>query len=274
MRTPISYYGGKQHMLSRIMPMIPPHTQYVEPFFGGGAVFWAKADSPIEVVNDVNQSCITFWRILKSRYGKLKHKLDCTLHSEAQHRRAGEILKNPDAHNQIDIAWAFWVQTNMSFSNQIHGGFAFSNSDREPKLTANKIDQFLPVLSARLKRTQIFCRDAVDLIRLKDRKDCFFYLDPPYAESACGHYEKLKEVYFRLLEILPSIQGMFLLSSYPSGELQEIRDDNGFRSRDFTMPLAVTGKRKTSKTKVECLTWNYPLEETMPLFASAKEVAA
>lgn len=33
MKTPITYYGGKQKMLKIILPMIPEHDIYVEPFF-------------------------------------------------------------------------------------------------------------------------------------------------------------------------------------------------------------------------------------------------
>lgn len=45
--TPISYYGGKQSMLPHILPLIPKHEIYVEPFFGGGAVFWAKEPTAV-----------------------------------------------------------------------------------------------------------------------------------------------------------------------------------------------------------------------------------
>lgn len=38
MRTPISYYGGKQTMLKHILPLIPPHHIYTEAFCGGAAV--------------------------------------------------------------------------------------------------------------------------------------------------------------------------------------------------------------------------------------------
>ena len=65
MKTPITYYGGKQQMLNVILPKIPQHKLYVEPFFGGGAVFFAKAPSEAEIVNDINHRLVTFYRALK-----------------------------------------------------------------------------------------------------------------------------------------------------------------------------------------------------------------
>ena len=56
LKTPISYYGGKQKMLKHILPLIPQHHLYVEPFFGGGAVFWAKEPCEVEIINDYNDN--------------------------------------------------------------------------------------------------------------------------------------------------------------------------------------------------------------------------
>ena len=41
MRTPITYYGGKQNLSERIVSMMPRHKIYCEPFFGGGAVVYS-----------------------------------------------------------------------------------------------------------------------------------------------------------------------------------------------------------------------------------------
>jgi len=38
MKTPISYYGGKQALLKHILPLIPKHKLYTEAFCGGAAV--------------------------------------------------------------------------------------------------------------------------------------------------------------------------------------------------------------------------------------------
>ncbi len=40
MKTPISYYGGKQMLAKKIINSMPTHNLYCEPFFGGGAVFF------------------------------------------------------------------------------------------------------------------------------------------------------------------------------------------------------------------------------------------
>lgn len=42
LKTPVTYYGGKQTMVSKILPLIPEHKLYAEPFAGGAAIFWAK----------------------------------------------------------------------------------------------------------------------------------------------------------------------------------------------------------------------------------------
>ncbi|RHO63705.1 DNA adenine methylase [Parabacteroides sp. AF48-14] len=38
MRTPITYYGGKQRLADTIISMMPGHKLYCEPFFGGGCL--------------------------------------------------------------------------------------------------------------------------------------------------------------------------------------------------------------------------------------------
>lgn len=54
LKTPITYYGGKQMMCGKIVPLIPKHRLYCEPFAGGAAIYFAKEPSELEVLNDTN----------------------------------------------------------------------------------------------------------------------------------------------------------------------------------------------------------------------------
>lgn len=42
LRTPLTYYGGKQQLCKEILHQIPQHQLYCEPFCGGAAVFFGK----------------------------------------------------------------------------------------------------------------------------------------------------------------------------------------------------------------------------------------
>lgn len=42
MKTPVTYYGGKQQMARYIIENIPSHITYVETFCGGAAIFFAS----------------------------------------------------------------------------------------------------------------------------------------------------------------------------------------------------------------------------------------
>ena len=115
-----------------------------------------------------------------------------------------------------------------------------------------------------MRNVEIFQRDAVDLIKLKDSENTFFYCDPPYVSSDCGHYDGYtKENFIELLDTLKEIKGKFLLSSYPEPDLMAYRDNCKWNYKDIKQVLQVTGKREETKYKTECLTWNYNNEPTL-----------
>lgn len=259
-KTPISYYGGKQNLLPELLPIIPDHYQYVEPFCGGAALFWAKKPSISEAINDFDGMLINFWRVIQNNFDELNEMIQATLHHELLHQKAKEILQN-EMGNPIEYAWAYWVQTQMSFSYRLFGGFRFASSPGggEARNTHSKKLKFKEQYSERLKNVEIFNRDAIELISTKDHPDSFMYFDPPYAESNCGHYESGKNVYYALLDLLPSLKCKWLMSSYPSEQLTDIRLKMGYNSKEIEQALSVSGKHNEGKTKIECLTWNYKI---------------
>lgn len=77
MKAPFTYFGGKMGLAPAIVELMPAHDAYIEPFFGSGAVFFAKPRSRHEIVNDVDGHVVAFFRCLRDRREEL---LDaCTL---------------------------------------------------------------------------------------------------------------------------------------------------------------------------------------------------
>jgi len=258
LKTPISYYGGKQQMLRHILPRIPEHTVYVEPFCGGAAVYWSKAPSKVEVINDLNDELINFYSVLQTRFKELCKHVKTTLHSRKIHRHAWEIYSNPTGQDEVIRAWAIWVLSSQSFGSQLSGSWGFDRSKGTvARKVMNKKRAFTTELSTRIELTQIDCRNALDVIRIYDTPATFFYCDPPYPKTHQGHYGGYTMDHLQvLLERLATVQGKFLLSNYPQEIITEFSDKYGWHQKQFRMPLCAS-KKAVRSTKIEVLTANY-----------------
>src|SRR3546814_7624854 len=87
-KTPLTDYGGKQKLASKIISLLPPHILYCEPFVGGAAVFFAKEPSQVEVINDTNKELMNFYRIVQQDFVALEREIRISLRSEE--RRVGK----------------------------------------------------------------------------------------------------------------------------------------------------------------------------------------
>lgn len=262
MRTPISYYGGKQSMVKDILPLIPEHRIYIEPFFGGGAVFWAKEKSSTEVINDVNMNIVNFYEVLKHNYFDLRKKIEATLHSREIYKKAMVIYDCPwlFADDPAVRAWAFYIVTNQGFSCKI-GTWGYDR-DKRSKTIQNKIENFNEDLSKRLKYVQIEQNLAHKVLLSRDSKESFAYVDPPYIDTNQGHYGGYTEGhYIRDLDALVSMKGKFLLSSYPSKILDKYIKEHKWHAIKLDKALSASNGNvlKTRKRKIEVLTANYDI---------------
>ncbi|PPE72721.1 SAM-dependent methyltransferase [Solimonas fluminis] len=59
------YPGGKggAGVVQRIISLMPPHRRYIEPFLGGGAVFYAKRPAEASIVADVDADLIRYHQL-------------------------------------------------------------------------------------------------------------------------------------------------------------------------------------------------------------------
>jgi DNA adenine methylase len=262
MKPPLTYYGGKQKLVNDILPFIPEHNLYCEPFFGGGAIFFAKPKSEIEVINDTNGDLINFYKVVKTKYRQLEKEIKQTLHSRQEHYIAAKaILVFPDLFHDVKRACAIWVVANQGYASRLDSTWGY---DRKRNTSAKRLhkkrDSFAKEYAQRLEETEIENNDALKVIESRDSKDSFFYCDPPYFNSGMGHYKTYTEQDFEnLLQLLSAIKGKFLLSSYPSPLLKKYIRKNKWHMKQIEMPLSMTARYKSGKRKTEVLTGNYEL---------------
>ena len=229
-------------MTNIILPLIPPHKVYVEPFFGGGSIFFAKGPSFLEVINDINDNVINFYRVLKNNFPALEKEVEVSLMSESLHKQSLKIYQKPRGYSRVKRAWAFWYVTNFSFANKPGGGWKFdsgSDGSHTGRQCLYRRNEFF-FYADRLESVQISCRDALEVIKGRDRKDAFFYLDPPYPNSDQGHYNGYTEDDLEnLLTNLESVHGKFMLSNYDSELITEYAFRNGWEIQEFDLRLRI-----------------------------------
>lgn len=270
MKTPITYYGGKQNMLKHLLGMIPEHRIYCEPFFGGGALFFAKPKAEVEVINDVNGEVINFFKVLKTKFPALQREVQATLHSRELYKKAMQIYNDPKSYSDVQRAWALWTATNQGFAGMI-GSWGFGKTNSKEKAVAAKRDNFIKAYEDRLRMVQVENTDALRVIARCHEKDAFIYCDPPYIGSDQGHYSGYTETeYKELLNALSKVKAKFLLSSYPSKILSQYIKKFGWKTKKIEKYVAVT--KHTDKKKTEMLVYNYDLSKMTP--HTSKESAA
>lgn len=242
-------------MIRYLLDLIPGHRIYCEPFFGGGALFFAKPKAEVEIINDLNGEVINFFKVLKSKFPALQKEIQATLHSRELYKKAMKIYNDPKAYTDVQRAWALWTATNQGFAGMI-GSWGFGKTNSKEKAVAFKRENFIRAYEDRLRTVQVENHDALKVIARCNEKDAFIYCDPPYIGSDQGHYSGYSETEYKaLLNALAKTKAKFLLSSYPSKMLSQYIKKYKWKTKKIEKYVAVT--KLTDKKKTEVLVFNY-----------------
>lgn len=221
---PLKWHGGKFYLAPKLIALMPPHTHYVEPFFGGGSVLLTKSPDGIsEVVNDVHQELTNFWRVLQDEdsFAKFKRVIDAMPFSQTEWEQASEASDDP-----IRRAINFFVLCRQSRAGKL-AAFATLSRNRTRRRMNEQSSSWmtavegLPDVAARLKRVVVLCGSAVKVIRAQDGSNTLFYLDPPYVHesrvtTADYDHEMTTQQHIELLETIEACEGKVMLSGYPN----------------------------------------------------------
>lgn len=266
MRPPLTYWGGKQNLLKHILPMIPEHKCYIEPFCGGAAVFFAKLPAKISIINDKNGEVVNFYEVLRSP--RLRRRLCTELQQTSYARklflRAIDIFFSPRGYSRVERAWALFTACAQAYNTKLSGSWSLSATANRADRWQRKIELLCnPELEELLKHLQLDNRDALVLIRAA-KPDSFIYADPPYPDADQGHYSGYSYTDLELLlKELEQTPAKFMLSSYPSELLRIYVERNGWQMREIICPLNASPRRENGHRvkKTEVLTMNYTLNQ-------------
>lgn len=266
MKTPITYYGGKQTMLKYILPLIPPHKLYTEAFCGGAAVLFAKPPVKAEIVNDIDMELTNFYWCAKVYYPDLKREIDRTLHSRDLHAHAAHINQHPQFFEPVERAWAVWALSKMSFASMLDGTFGYDFGGMMPKKLRNAKDDFTEHLCRRLENVTMESRNALEVIDCYDAPDAFHFVDPPYVNSDCGAYEGVfhEQNLVELLRFLERVKGRFMLTMFPLKMIEDCANRNGWYIH--RIDRMITASKVNRRRQEEWMVCNYQKEGQTALF--------
>lgn len=238
-RPVLRYYGGKWKFASWIISFFPPHRTYCEVFGGAGSVLLRKPNSHTEIYNDIDGEVVNLFRVLrdKQQSKELIRLLKLTPLARTEYEEAFEIVEDP-----VERARRTIIRSHMGFNSiAINAGVTsgFRCSMRETGSYGegwrNYPDKLIPVVD-RLRRVIIENRSWQEILRMYDRPETLFYLDPPYIPQTRSEwkgrlgkgaytFEMFEDDHQELLEALLDIQGMAIISGYHSDLYDDLLKD-------------------------------------------------
>jgi len=258
--------GNKYTVRHKILPLIPDHTVYVEPFAGSAAIFFSKTKADKNVLNDLSKETISQLRLLQ-------HAPD-------------EITKYPDS-NTVQGHKALWNKPATTIPQKIARNIirtcaGFRSSMAEVKVAKNiynnpsirnrakKVAEYRD----RLRGVNLTSEDYATTIKRNDGPHTFFFVDPPYEGSdARLGYAGVEDGFDfeRLAKTLKGIKGKFLMTINDSPNVRKVFGD--FYQKGFEGAMAMKAQVNTSKaskdygkvtkySRPELFISNYPLKRS------------
>lgn len=201
MKPILKYRGGKSGELSSFKKYIPKYDRYIEPFFGGGALFF-DLEPEKAIVNDINTALIRFYKDASMNFERMKYELKFLEELYQKNRVEFEIRKQSTPDHQVkDNNEELYYLVRDMFNNKVRSEYLFGtlyyfinktaysgmvryNSKGEFNVPYGRYKNFNTDLLTKehnelLKTTKIKNESYIEMFNLTESSD-FIFLDPPY----------------------------------------------------------------------------------------------
>jgi DNA adenine methylase len=246
----LKIHGGKSYLADWIVSKMCPHLTYVEPYFGGGAVLFARDPNDerlwlaphkgvSEVVNDLNENLTNFWMVLREPvlFEEFRRRCTATEFSGVLWAECSDLLRAagspkgvpPGSEFRLRHAHAFFVVNRQSLAGRMKSFTGITKTRTRSRMN-NEVSAWLsavdglPEVHDRLKRVLILPpQPALDVLRKFDTGDTLHYLDPPYLHETrattteYGEHEMDAHDHIELLDFITGYtKSKIMISGYRS----------------------------------------------------------
>ena len=257
MATPIiPWIGGKRRLARHILPLFPAHTCYVEPFCGAAALYFMKAPTEVEVLNDINGELVNLYRVVQHHLEEFVRQFKWALTS----RQVFKWLQAQPPESLTDIQRAarfFYLQKN-AFGGKVEGQTFGIAATAPPRLNLLRIEEDLSAAHLRLARTYVEHLDWAACIARYDRPATLFYCDPPYWETEGYGVPFEFEQYLEMARMLKVIKGKAIISLNDHPAIRECFADFHIETTDIK--YTVGGGKGSEAKEVLIFSWDIQAE--------------
>ena len=170
--------GGKSREIPVVEKYLPERFKaYVEPFFGGGSVFF-HLEPEVSFINEINQEVTNFLHLIQEGRGQeIYNALTHISNDENTYYK----IRAWQPEDRLEQAVRFYYMRKTCFRGMMRynssGGFNVPYGNYK---TYNFEELLNPEYQALLSRATIMTKDYKEVFAHCDDKDDFCFLDPPY----------------------------------------------------------------------------------------------
>lgn len=198
----IKYRGGKSKEISHFINNMPlEYNRYIEPFFGGGALYF-YLETQNAIINDVNAKLYSFYKQMKEEYPTVRRQLDELQIIYEQNQKEYDELKKQHPEDRVkNKNEELYYKMRDMFNHKIeseyleavvyffinktaYSGMIRYNAKGEYNVPFGRYKNLNTKLITDkhyelLKRTEIYNYDYSEIFNMAGKND-FIFLDPPY----------------------------------------------------------------------------------------------
>jgi len=242
----IPWPGGKRRLAKRLLPFFEvPHTCYVEPFAGAGAMLFARPEpAKVEVLNDINGDLVALCRVVQHHLDEFVRQFRWSLVSREMFRWLK--LQHVDTLTDIQRAARFYYLQQTAFGAKVTGQ-TFGTATTGPAFNLLRIEETLSVAHLRLAGVTIEHLSWRDCIARYDRPHTLFFLDPPYWQTEGYGTDFPLTEYERLAEVMRSLQGRVVLTINDHPQMREVFAGFATQTADINYQVGGMHRAKPSR---------------------------